>query len=75
MNIYVNWSRKVTWKWGPVMETGMSTSNVKLGVGGSPVKQNPPISTSPQKYKPPALPFVSSELYIFKSEISFAPAQ
>lgn len=48
MNIYVNWSRKVTWKWGPVMETGMSTSNVKLCVGGSPVKQNPPSPLPPK---------------------------
>lgn len=65
MNIYMNWSRKVTWKWGPVMETGMSTSHVKLCAGGSPVKQDPLIPISPKSTNLRLPHFVSSELYTF----------
>lgn len=73
MNIYMNWSRKVSWKWGPVMETGNEHIQCQALLWRFSSKNKTPlISFSPQKYKPPALPFVSSKLSVFKSEISFA---
>lgn len=63
MNIDMNRSRKVTWKWGPVMETGMSTSHVKLCAGGSPVKQDPS-SPFPPKVQTSGSPTLSALNYI-----------